>query len=56
MAYQSLLNINLLQGISLPPTQYEIHFQRRGSDKIRNIHSISNVLHVENGILDKDAE
>lgn len=40
----------------MPPTQYEIHFQRKGSDKIRNIHSISNVLHVENGILDKEAE
>ncbi|VDK61397.1 unnamed protein product [Onchocerca ochengi] len=47
---------NVCPGISLPPTQYEIHFQRRGSDKIRNIHSISNVLHVENGILDKDAD
>ncbi|KAM3717158.1 Protein roller-3 [Dirofilaria immitis] len=47
---------NICPGISLPPTQYEIHFQRRGSDKIRNIHSISNVLHVENGILDKEAD
>ncbi|CAG9539972.1 unnamed protein product [Cercopithifilaria johnstoni] len=43
-------------GISFPPTQYEVRFQRRGSDKIRNIHSISNILHVENGILDKEAD
>ncbi|EJD76761.1 TK protein kinase [Loa loa] len=47
---------NVCPGISLPPTQYEIHFQRRGSDKIRNIHSISNILHVENGVLDKEAD
>uniref|UniRef100_A0A0R3RW81 Receptor protein-tyrosine kinase n=1 Tax=Elaeophora elaphi TaxID=1147741 RepID=A0A0R3RW81_9BILA len=47
---------NVCPDISLPPTQYEIHFRRRGSDKIRNIHSISNVLHVENGILDKEAD
>ncbi|KAK6108370.1 Protein tyrosine kinase family protein [Brugia pahangi] len=47
---------NVCPGITLPLTQYEIHFQRRGSDKIRNIHSISNVLHVENGVLDKEAD
>uniref|UniRef100_A0A1I8EBK5 receptor protein-tyrosine kinase n=1 Tax=Wuchereria bancrofti TaxID=6293 RepID=A0A1I8EBK5_WUCBA len=51
-----VLCVNLPQGITLPLTQYEIHFQRRGSDKIRNIHSISNVLHVENGVLDKEAD
>ncbi|VBB28688.1 unnamed protein product, partial [Acanthocheilonema viteae] len=52
----SIIEPQLPNGISLPPTQYEIHFQRRGSDKIRNIHSISNVLHVENGILDKEVD
>ncbi|VDM43053.1 unnamed protein product [Toxocara canis] len=42
--------------VSVPPTQYEIHFKRKGSDKIRNVHSISHVVHIENGVLDKETD
>ncbi|VDN07737.1 unnamed protein product [Thelazia callipaeda] len=49
-------SLDICPGVSLPATQYEIHFQRKGSDKIRNIHSISNVLHIENGVLDKETD
>uniref|UniRef100_A0A0K0FVH3 receptor protein-tyrosine kinase n=1 Tax=Strongyloides venezuelensis TaxID=75913 RepID=A0A0K0FVH3_STRVS len=42
--------------ISFPPTQYEIHFKRKNTDKIKHIQSVSNIIHVENGILDRDTD
>uniref|UniRef100_A0AC35U7T4 Receptor protein-tyrosine kinase n=1 Tax=Rhabditophanes sp. KR3021 TaxID=114890 RepID=A0AC35U7T4_9BILA len=43
-------------GLSLPPTQYEVHFKRKNTDKVKHIQSISNVIHVENGILDRETD
>ncbi|CEF70256.1 Tyrosine-protein kinase receptor [Strongyloides ratti] len=42
--------------ISFPPTQYEIHFKRKNTDKVKHIQSVSNIIHVENGILDRDTD
>uniref|UniRef100_A0A0N4ZIK1 receptor protein-tyrosine kinase n=1 Tax=Parastrongyloides trichosuri TaxID=131310 RepID=A0A0N4ZIK1_PARTI len=42
--------------ISFPPTQYEVHFKRKNTDKVKHIQSISNIIHVENGILDRDTD
>ncbi|CAD5231210.1 unnamed protein product [Bursaphelenchus xylophilus] len=42
--------------LSNPPTQYEIHFKRRDSEKVKHITSIQTVTHIENGILDKETD
>uniref|UniRef100_A0A0M3J1I1 Tyrosine-protein kinase receptor n=1 Tax=Anisakis simplex TaxID=6269 RepID=A0A0M3J1I1_ANISI len=45
-----------VQGVSVPATQYELHFKRKDSDKVKNVHSINHIVHVENGILDKETD
>uniref|UniRef100_A0A914C3G4 receptor protein-tyrosine kinase n=1 Tax=Acrobeloides nanus TaxID=290746 RepID=A0A914C3G4_9BILA len=47
---------NNCQNISFPPTQYEIYFKKKDSDKIKTIKSLSNVVHLENGNLDKETD
>uniref|UniRef100_F1KQA4 receptor protein-tyrosine kinase n=1 Tax=Ascaris suum TaxID=6253 RepID=F1KQA4_ASCSU len=47
---------NSCPGVSVPPTQYEIHFKRQGTDKVRNIRSINHIVHIDDGILDKEAD
>ncbi|VDK63229.1 unnamed protein product [Anisakis simplex] len=47
---------NSCPGVSVPATQYELHFKRKDSDKVKNVHSINHIVHVENGILDKETE
>uniref|UniRef100_A0AC35FXU0 Uncharacterized protein n=1 Tax=Panagrolaimus sp. PS1159 TaxID=55785 RepID=A0AC35FXU0_9BILA len=42
--------------ISFPPTQYDVHFRRAKTDKVKHFRSISNNIHIENGILDKETE
>ncbi|CAD5223843.1 unnamed protein product [Bursaphelenchus okinawaensis] len=42
--------------LSNPPTQYEIHFKRRDSEKVKHITTIQTSTHVENGILDKETD
>ena len=44
------------QNISFPPTQYEVYFKRAKTDKVKHFRSISNQIHIENGILDKETE
>ena len=42
--------------VSFPPTQYDVHFRRAKTDKVKHFRSISNNIHIENGILDKETE
>lgn len=44
------------RGVSFPPTQYELHFRRRDSEKVKHQSSLQPVTHIENGILDKETE
>uniref|UniRef100_A0A7E4UPM6 receptor protein-tyrosine kinase n=1 Tax=Panagrellus redivivus TaxID=6233 RepID=A0A7E4UPM6_PANRE len=42
--------------VSFPPTQFDVHFRRVNSDKVKHFRSISNNIHIENGILDKETD
>jgi hypothetical protein len=42
--------------ISLPQTQYEVHFRKRGTDKEKIVHSNSNKTFIDQGVLDKNTE
>ncbi|KAE9548258.1 hypothetical protein FO519_008530 [Halicephalobus sp. NKZ332] len=44
------------QNVSFPPTQYEVYFKRKKTDKVKHFRSISNQIHIENGILDKETD
>uniref|UniRef100_A0A158R4X9 receptor protein-tyrosine kinase n=1 Tax=Syphacia muris TaxID=451379 RepID=A0A158R4X9_9BILA len=42
--------------ISLPPTQYEIRFKRKDTDKVTSILTLHEKSHIENGLLDKETD
>lgn len=47
---------NNCNNISFPPTQYEVHFRKKGSEKLKNVISVTRLIHVENNVLDKETE
>ncbi|KAL3084014.1 hypothetical protein niasHS_008886 [Heterodera schachtii] len=57
-AAQQLQQPNECVNVSQPITQYDVHFRKRGTDKhqqekIKNVHSSSNRIVVDNGVLEK---